>query len=397
MKTGVNITFTNTATGVATSADGVAMLFAHAVAIESTFALDTLYKLTKLADLDALGIDAAYDATNKTSIYRQVSEFYTTAGDGAKLYLVGIAKTTDYSDYVVTTAFEEIVRSTGVDTDGNPSPSDRARMLGFVYHTQTAAPESGAFYADVLDALTAINTKLKDLFDDGFRCFGILDGNNCVPASLPDLNTKGCGRVALMVTSTVPDTCASVGFTLGVLARNAVNYDLGNVSAGYLPTSYAYFTDGSTKVGEQLPAVFNDLGTKQYLFFRTRATKSGFFFNDGATADSSILALSNIGNNRVLIKIADYAEGYLINSIGTTPALDSNGNVAQSVLSAWETGFLATYINPMVTAGEIANASITVTSVSPFASTRKIACQIKVLPRLGVAEITADITFVTSL
>lgn len=397
MKTGVNITFTNTATGVATSADGVAMLFCQAVAVVDKFVLGTKYKLTQLSDLDALGIDAAYDATNKTAVYKSVSEFYTGAGSGAVLYLVGIAKTTDYSDYVATSDFEALVRSTGVDEDGNPSPSDRARLLGFVYYTQTAAPETGYFYADVLDALTAINTKLKSLFDEGFRACAILDGNNCVPASLPDLKTKGCSRVALMVSTATPDTCASVGLALGILARNAVNYDLGNVSAGYLPISAAYFTDGETKVSNQLPAAFDQLGIKQYLFLRTRPTKSGYFFNDGATAEDSILALSNLANNRVLIKVADYAEAYLINLIGSTPQIGRDGNVSQVVLSAWESGLVATYYEPMIRDGEIADIRVTITNSGVFSSTKTVACAIEILPRVGLSWIQADTIFVTSL
>ena len=88
MKTGVNIKFTNTRTGVASSSDGVALLCVQAVAVASTFKLNTLYKLSQPSDLTPLGITDTYDATNKVSLVRQVEEFYASAGNGATLYVI---------------------------------------------------------------------------------------------------------------------------------------------------------------------------------------------------------------------------------------------------------------------------------------------------------------------
>ena len=56
----VKITFENGALGsVSPSEDGVTGLVAYATAVSNTFTLGTPYLLTKLADLEALGVTSA--------------------------------------------------------------------------------------------------------------------------------------------------------------------------------------------------------------------------------------------------------------------------------------------------------------------------------------------------
>jgi hypothetical protein len=397
MKTGVNIQFTNTRTGVASSADGVALLLVHAAAVASKFSTNKLYKLTQMSDLEALGIDAAYDSSKTVSVYRQISEFYAAAGDGAVLYLIGIEKSTNMSAYVAGDEFPELLQQTGISADGNPSPDDRTRMVGVVFYPQEEAPSTGSYYEDVLPTATALNTTLENLWNEGFRAFAVLDGNNLKGvADAPDFKTQECPRVAIHDTTATKDSCASVGLVLGILSREAVNYEPGNVSAGPLPIQNAWFTDG-TPVSSVIPATFDTLGSKQHLFIRTRATKSGYYFNDGATAEDSTMSLSTIPANRVLNKISDYLQEYLTDVIGATPPLNSQGNVDDGYLATLEENFYTTYTNPMIANGEIAGISVNITNEGVFSSTRTLNAAVSILQRPGVAEINANITFVTSL
>ena len=71
----VKIQFENGSLGsVSPSEDGVSGLVAYATAVSSTFALGTPYLLTKLADLEALGIDSASLGAN-SALYKTVKEF----------------------------------------------------------------------------------------------------------------------------------------------------------------------------------------------------------------------------------------------------------------------------------------------------------------------------------
>lgn len=398
MKTGVQIGFTNTATGVAQSADGVPILFVQAVAVSSTFNLNQVYKLTQLSDLDTLlGDSATYDATNEVSLVRQVTEFYSAADNGTILYLVGVDKSSTMSEFVASEEFETLLRSTGVTAEGNPSPNSRAKMIGVVFAPQDTPTSEGTYYSDVLTTATALETALDSMWDNGFRAFAVLDGNNLKSVTdAPDFNTQACPRVAIHDTTATKDSCASIGLVLGILSQQAVNYDLGNVSAGSLPIINAWFTDG-TPVSSILPAQFETLGMNQHLFIRTRDTKSGYFFNDGATADSSTMALSSISANRVLNKIADYLQEYLTNIIGSTPPVGTDGNVDSGYLTSLEESFYTTYTDPMVTNGEVSQVQVSITNVGVFTSTRTLNAEVSILPRNAVAWITANIQFVTSL
>ena len=91
MKHPINITVINDAVGITQPTDGIMMIFAKAVAVSGTFALSTPYLLTSPDDLTALGIDAAYDSTNSVAVYQQVNEYYSQAGTGALLWLVGVS------------------------------------------------------------------------------------------------------------------------------------------------------------------------------------------------------------------------------------------------------------------------------------------------------------------
>ena len=73
MKHPINITVINNANGIPQSNDGIMGIFAKAVAVAGTFALDTPYLLTSLSDLTPLGIDAAYDASNSVAVPKSLS------------------------------------------------------------------------------------------------------------------------------------------------------------------------------------------------------------------------------------------------------------------------------------------------------------------------------------
>ena len=91
MKHTISTSVLNNPIGTPQSSDGVMMMFCMAVA-GSSFNLNQSYLLTSVNDLTALGITAAYDTTNGTAVYQQVSEFYQEAGAGALLWLVGVDK-----------------------------------------------------------------------------------------------------------------------------------------------------------------------------------------------------------------------------------------------------------------------------------------------------------------
>lgn len=96
----VKIEFANGALGATEPMeDGVAGLVATGVAVASKFALNTPYLISRLGDLQELGITANASDANAT-IYKAVKEFYDEAPEGTKLWLLASADTDGQDDLV---------------------------------------------------------------------------------------------------------------------------------------------------------------------------------------------------------------------------------------------------------------------------------------------------------
>lgn len=389
-------------------------IFVEAVAVGVTFLLDTPYLLAQLSDLDALGIDADYDATNGTALYQQVSEFYAQAGDGALLWLIGVALGTNYAAYVATETFASIIRFTA-----QADPLNRVKMIGLCYAPPTILQSATDFPADVPAAITALQVVQGTLFQQGYQFSAIIDGYNMsstvTPQALGSQATNTAYSISLCITGTKPNGVSAVGLALGRFARITVGTGFGAVAAGGINTPTAFLTNGiSTAVGDELvvgstylvmdgpityngtlyklgqrvlisigvtvytsdgpgylalnvtpvgnipgtavkglsPASIKALGQKQYMFIRTWFGQSGLYWNDAATCNPSTKALSSQEYNRVINRLSADALSFFIQEINSGLPLDrTTGNVSQAWLNAKQQEFYDTYIAPLNDSG----------------------------------------------
>jgi len=252
----IKISVINNVAGVTPSSDGVMMMFIHATAIGSTFALDTPYLLTKLADATALGITAANDATNAIALFQQINEFYAGGNnDGLLLWVVGVNKSTAFATYVAGTTFANCVRATNAS-----APQNRAKMIGICYKLPTATQTAADFPADVTATITALQATQVSLFAQGYQFSAIVDGYNMsstvTPAAIGDLALKACSSISLCITGTVPNGVSSVGLALSRFAQISIGHGFGAVADGavaqkaYLTRSFAVQASGTLTVGK---------------------------------------------------------------------------------------------------------------------------------------------------
>ena len=392
----IDITLINSSIGVAPSADGVCMLVAKGVAVTDKFALGTLYLLTKQSDLDTLGIDAAYDTANNVAIYQHVSEFFGQAGNGAKLWLVGVATNTVYATYLAGDTFKQLVRTTSI-----ADPLNKAKVIGVAYDVPTAGQSSADFPSDVTASIPVLNTALGVLFNEGYEACGVIDGYNMSSTvSVSALSTRAndnAPKVALAITGTKNNRVSSVGLVLGKLARISVGTSIGKVADGALSfTGDAYLTNGITKVNTLTPSEVTALGTKQYLFKRTWLNRSGYYFNDGATCDLAANAFSSIEFNRIANKVASDARLYMQSEIGSNIPVNTSGNADVTYTKPKENQFYNQYLNPLKVSGDISEATITITGVN-FVSTRTLNFAIQILPAPALSNVVGTIEFVTTI
>jgi hypothetical protein len=406
----INIRVINDAVGITQPSDGIMMIFAKAVAVTGTFALNTPYLITSPDDLTALGITEAYDTTNSVAVYQQASEYYAQAGTGALLWLVGVAKGTAFATFVASTTFQDLVRATA-----QADPANRAKMLGFCYDVPATTQSAADFPADVTALLTALQTAQLDMFNQGYQWSAIIDGYNMsstvTPATIITMATKACPSISMCITGTKPNGVASVGLALGRFSRITIGHGFGAVEDGPVNTNTAFLTNGVsipttgtltvgttytvygpagatvtynsvvynlgsadkptqfiavtgqttftatgggylvekyTPVQALSPAYVNQLGQKQYMFLRTWFNHSGFYWNDGATCEQPTKQLSTQEYNRVANSMSASALGFFINEMGKNLPLDvRTGDVDPGYLNAKQAQFYDQSINPL--------------------------------------------------
>jgi hypothetical protein len=393
----ITISILPTALGVAPSADGVMGIVVQSTTVSTTFVNGTAYLITKVADLDTLGVTVA----NNPEVHQHVTEYFAEAGLGAKLWVYSLLKTTSFATFIASAAFLNFVRGTALADMAN-----LVRGIGFCAITPLAAQSATDFPSDVTDSIPLLHTALNTLFDEGFQCFGVLDGwnlkSNFTAAGLTTMANKAAPNVAVCITGTSGTGISSVGLLLGRLAKITVGTSVGKVADGPIANATAmYFTNGittgtATKVEVTTLADFNTLGSKQFVFARTWLARSGYYWNDGATCELVTVALSNIEYNRIANKLASDALNYFIGEIGKNLPVNNDGNLDAGYCGNKAEAFFNAYINPLIVSGDISNASMTISGVN-FVSTRQLNFSISILPSPALGSVVGTIQFVTTL
>lgn len=386
------------------------MVFIQAVAIGSTFALDTPYLLTGLASVAALGITAALDVTNGTDIFGQLSDYYTAAGDGTLIWLVGTDPNTAFATYVAAPLFDTLVKFTGQN-----DPAERAKMIGVSYKPPTTLQTATDFPADVAATVIALQAKQVALFPTGLMFSALVDGYNMsstvTPSTIGTQATGAAFAISLCITGVRPNGVSGIGAALGRFARISIGHGFGEVDDGPIPFIGAYLTNSvqtttaSTlvvghiytvlggavtynsvvyQIGAQITVVsghlsytttaggflvdnltpvgnvpgttitglsdtsITALGQKQYMFLRTWFGQSGVYWNDAATCNPATKALSSQEYNRVANHLAAAALAFFIQQMGKSLPIDTaTGSVAQGWLNLTTQQFTEQFIDPL--------------------------------------------------
>ena len=460
MNHAINISVLNNKVGIPVSSDGVMGIVVKAIAVSTTFALGTPYLLSKLSDLEALGVTASYDATNNLAVHQQVSDFYAQAGEGALLWVYGIATSTTFASFVASAAYPAFVRGTA-----NPTPANLVKMVGFAYDVPTATQSATDFPADVTASIPLINTANTTLFNQGYQISSILDGykmkSTATATSLATLATLTAPSVSLCNTGTKPNGVSGVGAALGRFARITIGHGFGEVADGPLANIEAYLTNcisvtsagtlivgrvytvyGGTSVtynsvvypvGSTFTAVtgfttfttpdtavcvenmvtvqslsnyadgtgdIGQLGTKQYMFMRTWINHSGFYWNDGATCCNPTFQLSTQEYNRVANHLSAAALSFFTDEMGKNLPIDTKtGAVDQSYLNVKQQDFYNLYILPLTVAagsGDISDAALVVTGVN-FNSTKTLNFTLSIVPTPILGNVNGTIQFTATI
>lgn len=313
----LNIEFDNGNAGfIVGSSDGVFGLVAHAVAVSNTFDLGKAYKIKSMQDVGKLGI---LPDVNNHVLHRTLVEFFSEAGEGTTLWLMGMDKNIKVSEWFASDKAGDVpIRKMLDKANGTISC-----VFTKADSTQVPVVENG-MDADVVVAMATAQRFADDYTRLKYSPFFVLleaYGFNGEEADLPNLTEDTKNRVAVFVGDTEPKTNPNRDITklnynqanhilAGRLAAIQVHENAGKVKLGSLSTPTAFIGD--------MPVEFSDvesLHNKGYVSFRTHIRKAGYYITDDPLATGFTDDYHYITHRRVIDKAYKIAYNVGINEV----------------------------------------------------------------------------------
>ncbi|MBS1745449.1 MAG: hypothetical protein JST21_04695 [Bacteroidetes bacterium] len=311
---------------VAPSDDCAFGIVATGVAVASTFALATPYKVSSMDEVATLGITGA----NNPLMYKILSEFFAEAGDGIPVYIMGVPDTMKLSDMV------DYTNAAG------------ARKL-FDYFSGklrglfiSRKPAGGYTFtaANGLDPDVALARTNAQTFADNYATskyapmFVVIEGYGFtgVPLDLTDLTTESHNRVSVLLGDTVASSNnAAIGVIAGRMAISPVQRNIGRVKDGPLKPLSTFLFATPTELADV--ATVNDKG---YITFRTFVGQSGYYFNDDFTAALPTDDYCHLTARRTIDKAYRIAYATLLQWLLDEVQINTDGTLPATVVKAWQ-------------------------------------------------------------
>ncbi len=282
MKPKISIEFNNGVLGAVSPLDtGVFGFIASAVAVSTTFALETAYQIKSMKDVAALGIT---DNTDNHRLYKALSEFYAEAGEGQEAWIYGQAKSTKVSDW--------FTQTDGISPAETFLNAAKGKIRGlFTVYDPTVAPtleEGDAIDPDVEVAAALAQTLFESYSAAKYApFFTILEGYayTGVKEDLADMLTQSWNSVGILIGDTETRTGATlskgaaVGTLAGRLAAYSTRVNPGKVRNGALAPTKMFVVDTPVELYDN-----EALLDKGYISFTTHAGRTGYFFMDAPLA-----------------------------------------------------------------------------------------------------------------
>jgi len=389
----------------AQSEDGTCGLIVSGIAVGGKFALgDVLGPIASLADAEALGIDAAYDATNTCLAHKHISDFYNNAPNGTLLYVMVVAKTVYLTPITLkTNAYAKKLLATA---------NGKIKLLGI-----TLVPDggytptySGQFEADLASAI--VNAKALLLEEEGLYryCRIILEGRNfqgnaSSSVDLTDVAGATANRVGVVMyndndfitANSYANKMASVGDYLGLASVLPVQRSTARVKNGPNTITNPGYSNGAaySSLTDTNRDTLNDHG---YVFLKQHVQKAGYYINLDSMAAPLTDDYCTLKRGRVIDKMASIAREIYTNDIEDDIDIDpASGKLPVAVCKAFQ-GEIETAINQrMVQKGELSAVKAFVNPDQNVFTSGEIVVEVNGVPKGEVKTVTAKIAYKTSV
>lgn len=378
----VNIVIGNGNMGnVSLSDDGIAGLILTGTAVANKLELNKVYVLGSTLELAKLGITAE---TNPL-LYKDITAFYSAAGEGAELHLLVVSEATTLTQICSADAESPLRKLVS-------SAAGRIRLIGINRNTPAdyeVTAEKG-LDADVITAIAAAHATAEDFLTSiaPFRVLLPALGWDGETADMYKPREGSYNRVSVVMASdgkfgSSQLYSAAIGQVLGRAAKVGVHQNLGRVRDGAIAAK-GYMTDGKTP--EEHFSAMNILEDAGYIFYRTFVGKNGYYLNGDATATDITDDYCFLSSGRVIDKAMVVAYKTYIDDILDNIQVDpEKGTIPVSICKSFEASIIravntsmgdemssfTAYIDP--NQNILANGQMTITcKIVPLATLREI-------------------------
>jgi hypothetical protein len=390
----VKIQFLNGQLGtVGESPDGLMALICGASAVTGKLELNTVYPVTSMDDLAALGVTEA----NNAALYKQVKEFYDEAESGTKLILYPVSANTkatllcDYTNMAEGFARDLITRQNGA-----------LRGIGVAgINTGSTSVSNDGLDSDVFTALPKAQQLAEWATSELYApLFLVLEGRNYdASKELKDLTGEKYNRVAVVISDTVSDSKgACVGTLLGRIASIPVQRNIGRVKNGSLfPLEMYVGTKKIEESGSTISAIFE----KGYIVPRKHVGRTGYYFSDDQMACDPTDDYAHLTNRRVIDKAYRICYDTMLDELLDEIDLNEDGTMQHAVVKSWQQT-LENAINRKMTAnGELSatdgeGCKVYINEKQNVVSTSRIELNLKVRPHGYARYIDVNLGFLVT-
>ncbi|MDO5608258.1 MAG: DUF2586 family protein [Capnocytophaga sp.] len=360
-------------------------LIVTGVTVQGKIQLGKSQQIFSFKEAQALGISE----DGNEFAYKHIKEFYDIAPTGTPLWLMLVSDTTTMTQML--------------DKEGSFAPQLIAeskgsiRVLGVVKKATSNDTVTAGLDKDVQTAVVKAQA-LADHFEEKHTPFRVVvSGNswNGKHTDLTDYTKTQYNKVACLLANSDKGKDAAVGLMLGRITTIPVQRKIHRVKDGSVLPLEAYFTDGTAidSRSEQWDAI----DEKGYIFFRTFAGRSGYFFSSDRTLTQPTDAFKSLSNGFVMDKAVLIAYGVLVEKLSDEIPLSEDGTIHPAIIKNWQTDLESQIERQMVSAGELSAVDVKIAPNQNVVSTGKVIVNIQLLP-VGYADfIEVNIGFTTSI
>jgi hypothetical protein len=359
---------------------GVTVAGANKVTVGSSYQIFSLQ--------EAINLGITLGGTNDFA-FKQIKAFYDEAGKGAELwFMLTLAVTTMTQQADIDNNFARKLLS---DAQG------KIRVLGLLKKASAGEVITEGLDADVHLAVVKAQALAQDFANRYYPLRVIVSGNKFsgVVANLKDYAITNLNKVMILLANVDGSQEAAIGLTLGRLASTPTQRKLSRVKDGPIEPFAAYFTNTATVA--TLDTAWDAIDTKNYVFLRSFANVSGFFFTGDKTLTVATDDFNSMARGLVMDEAVLIAYTTLVQELSDEIPVTDAGTVHPAIIKTWQ-GNVESQINQlMVEAGKLSAVRCFIDENQNVLVTNNVQVQLQLLP-VGYADfITVNIGFTTIL